>query len=119
MFLSTIGPAPTSQVVAETIPQARPVSLWLQAVKDGDQAQLKTCFSARMQRELEKEGWDNVMKIYQEVFKSEFGDYRPEDFSFRFQGSESVGTVLISYRGKTFPGLQVIKEGNEWRVDER
>ena len=119
MLLGAVGPGQGATQVKETIPQAQPVFLWLKAVKDGDQERLKTCFSDAMRGQFEKEGWDKVMAVYQGVFNKEFGDYRPEDFSFQFQGGESRGTVLISYHGRILPGLQVIKERNEWKVDER
>jgi len=111
------GQAPTKAV--EIIPQARPVAVWLKAVKDGNQEQLKSVFSETMRRKFDDEGWDKVMSVYQELFRKEFGEYRDEDFSFQFKGDENMGTVSIVYRGKTLPGLQVIRENNEWKVDER
>ena len=119
MFLSAVSFGQGAQEDRSVIPQAGPVAAWLKAVKDGDQEQLKTCFSENMRRQFDKEGWDQVMRTYQEVFKREFGEYSAEDFTFQFKGGESLGTVSIFYGGKTLPGLQVIKENNEWKIDER
>jgi hypothetical protein len=115
VFLSAAGQAASSDI----IPQARPVAAMLQAVRDGNQDQLKTVFSESMRRTFDSEGWDKVLRIYQEGFKKEFGEYRSADFSYQFAGGENKGTVLIIFKGKTLPGLQVIKEGTEWKVDER
>lgn len=119
MLLGTCSLSQAPSNTSATIPHARPVAALLTAVKEGDQDRLKTVFSESMRRQFASEGWDKVMKTYQDVFQKEFGDYRPEDFSFQYRGDDNRGTVSIVYRGKTLPGLQVIKEKNEWKVDER
>ena len=101
------------------LPPVRPVAVWLAAVKDADQEQLKTAFSEAMRRQFDRDGWDTAMRTYQEIFKKEFGDYRLEDFSFEFTGDENRGTVSIAYKGRTLPALRVINEKNEWKIDER
>lgn len=98
-------------------PEARPVVVWLEAVKEGDTKKLKTAFSERMQEPFAKAGWDKVLKAYQEVFTKAFGDYRLEDFSFKYKGDTKEGRVAISFKDKEFPGVRVVKEKNEWRVD--
>jgi hypothetical protein len=110
LLLSAVSFCQSAEKAKEQIPQARPVAIWLKAVKAGDTAQLKTAFSESMRRRFDQEGWDKVMKTYQEVFLKEFGDYKPEDFSYQFAGTENSGSVSIVYKGKTLPGLQVIKE---------
>jgi hypothetical protein len=119
MLLSAVSFGQTAGQAKEIIPQAQPVAAFLKAVMDGDQEQMKTVFSENMRRQFDSEGWDQAMKTYQTLFRKEFGEYKPEDFSFQFKGGESAGTVLITHRGRALPGLRVIKEGNEWRVDER
>jgi hypothetical protein len=104
---------------AKIAPQTKPVSAWLQAVRTGDKAQLKTVFSQRMQIRHAEMGWDKVMKAYQNVFKEEFGDYKLENFTFEFEGNEQTGKVSIVRKGKKLPGLRVIKEGSDWKVNER
>ncbi len=111
------GQAPTS---APAIPlQARSVAVWFMAVKAGDQEQLKTVFSETMRRQFEREGWDSVARTYREVFTREFGDYTLEEFSFAFKGDESRGYVSVAHKGRTLPGVMVIYEKSEWKVNER
>ena len=104
---------------AEVIPQARPVLVWLSAVKSGNQDQLKTAFSAAMQRQFEERGWGNVLMIYQEAFQKAFGDYAVADFSFEFAGGEDRGHVNIMHRGNKWPAVLVIRESTGWKVNER
>jgi arylsulfatase A len=99
--------------------QARPVFNLLRAARRGDLEGLKTVFSQRMRGQLDGEGWDKVLARYREAFKKEFGDYRPGEFVFQFTGGEEKGTVEISRKGKKLPGLQVIKEGADWKIDEK
>ena len=103
----------------EIVPQARPVFTWLKAVKSGDQELLKAVFSRRMRTRLEKRGWGKVLKQYEKVFRESFGDYALGDFSFEFTGGEKKGQVAVVQNGKKFPGLQVIKEDADWKVNER
>ncbi|HEX6728988.1 MAG TPA: hypothetical protein VF074_03210 [Pyrinomonadaceae bacterium] len=101
------------------IPQAQPVVSWLMAVREGAEKKLKTTFSERMRKRFDETGWDEVLKTYQQAFEKEFGDYRLEDFAFEYSGGELEGKVSILYKGKKVPGVRVIKEQGEWRVDER
>jgi hypothetical protein len=103
----------------DVIPQARPVYAWLKAVREADQQQLGTVFSQAMRKRFDEEGWDNVLRTYQEVFKKTFGEYRLEDFAFEYTGGQEEGRVSVVHRGQKFPGLRVIKEANEWKVNER
>ncbi|MGH9970397.1 MAG: hypothetical protein ACREBG_21755 [Pyrinomonadaceae bacterium] len=109
----------TPEQAKEIAPHARPVFTWLKAVKERDQKQLKTVFSERMRKLFDKEGWHKTMKTYQKVFKDLFGDYKLEDFAFEFAGEEDKGKVSILYKGTELPGLRVIKESTDWKVDER
>lgn len=104
---------------SENIPQAQSVIRWLKAVKEGDQKLLKNVFSEKLRERFDEEGWDKVLKTYQKAFEKEFGDYRLEDFAFEFDGGEQKGKVLIFHKGKKLPGVQVIKEQNDWKVNER
>ncbi len=99
-------------------PQAQPVFAWFDAVKRGDRQQLERVFSARMRARFDKQGWDEVMRRYQSVFEHQFGDYRLETFTFEFTGGEAEGRVAIVYGDKKFPGVKVIKEDADWKVNE-
>ena len=82
------------------------VSIWLSAVKNGDQEQLKTAFSESMRRQFDQEGWAKVLMAYQDLFRSAFGDYELEDFSFAFTGGEDRGYVLITFKGMSAASIE-------------
>jgi hypothetical protein len=101
------------------IPQAQPIVKWLKAVKDGDQKKLKEVFAERMRKRFDEEGWEKALKSYKQAFQKEFGKYRLKDFTFEYSGGVQEGKVAIVYKGKKLPGVQVIKEQTDWKVDER
>ena len=114
-----LGFAVSPAEAAETIPQAQPVMALLKAAKEGDLELLKSAFSETMQKESEKTGWDTVMKQYQQGLEAAFGDYRLEDFTFDYKGSEEKGAVLVVHQGKTLPAMSVIRENAAWKLNER
>lgn len=114
-----LGFAKSSAEAAEPIPQSQPVIALLKAVKEGDQKQLQTAFSEKMRAQYDKVGWDKVLQRYHENFKTAFGDYKLEDFAFEYKGAEEKGSVSIVHKGKTLPGLSVLKEKAEWKLNER
>ncbi len=114
-----LGFATSSAEAAETIPQAQPVIALLKAVKESDQKQLQSAFSEKMQAQYDQEGWDKVLQRYKEGFKTAFGDYKVEDFAFEYKGDEEKGGVSVVHKGKTLPGMSVIKEKTEWKLNER
>ena len=101
------------------VPQARPVLVWLSAVKAGNQDALKTAFSESMRRQFDQAGWATVLTTYQGVFRKAFGDYALDDFAFDFTGGAESGQVIIVHKGNRLPGVQVIREGTDWKVNER
>jgi hypothetical protein len=119
LYSFSFGTSGTPTKPIAIIPQAKPVFAWLQAVKTGDKAQLKALFSQRMQTRHAETGWDKIMNTYQEVFKAEFGDYKLAEFTFEFKGDDKKGQVFVIHKGKKTPGLRVIKEGADWKVNER
>jgi hypothetical protein len=114
-----LGFATSPAEAAETIPQAQPVIALLKAAKEGDQKQLQSAFSEKMRAQYDKDGWDKVLKRYQEGFKSAFGDYTLEDFTFDYKGAEEKGTVSIVHKGKSLPGMSVAKGSAGWKLNER
>jgi hypothetical protein len=109
----------SSATAAETIPQARPVIALLRAVKEKDQKQLQSAFSEKMRAQYDKQGWDKVLQRYEEGFKKAFGDYKVQDFAFAYKGDGEKGEVSVAHKDKTHPGMSVIKEKAEWKLDER
>ena len=108
----------TSVKPQEITPQAKPVVTLLKAAKAGDLELLKTAFSARMKAKLDEDGWDDLLKTYQDSFNQEFGEYQIDDFAFEFTGSESEGQVSVVHKGKELPSLYVIKEEAGWKLNE-
>jgi NAD(P)-dependent dehydrogenase (short-subunit alcohol dehydrogenase family) len=45
--------------------------------------------------------------------------FRLNDFSFTFAGDREKGKVTLSHKGSEAFPLNVIKEGDKWKVDER
>jgi hypothetical protein len=117
--LVAISPIHSQGDPAAGVPQVRPVAALLTAVKDADQEQLKMVFSQKVKQQFDREGWDKALRTYQDMFKKEFGDYRLQDFSFGFNGDENRGTVSVAHKGRALPGLRVVNETNEWKIDER
>ena len=101
------------------IPQARPFLLLLEAVKNGDEHKLKTVHSERIKEGLEKKGWSNVMKQYQDAFKKEIWEYKLKEFTFEYEGSEMKGRVAIARNGNAIGKLHVIYENGIWKMNER
>ena len=48
-----------------------------------------------------------------------FGDYHLNNFSFTFSGDREKGRVTLFHKGKEAFALNVIKEGEKWKIDER
>ena len=101
------------------IPQARPFLLLLEAVKMRDEHKLKTVHSERIKEGLEKKGWANVMKQYQDAFKEQFGEYKLKEFTFEYEGNEMKGRVAIAHNGNALGKLHVIYENGVWKMNER
>lgn len=114
-----LGAGASSAPAAETVPQARPVTALLASVKDQDQKLFQTVFCKRLRAEFEKQGWEKVLRRYETAFDDAFGEYEVDDFAFEFSGDAEKGTVSVISRGKRFPGVMVVNEGGQWKVDER
>ena len=80
---------------------------------------MKTVHSERIKKSLEKKGWANVMKQYQDAFKEQFGEYKLKEFTFEYEGSEMKGRVAIARNGNALGKLHVIYENGVWKMNER
>jgi len=100
-------------------PEAAPVIAVLTALKDSDVAGFKNAYSKQIQEDQGQADWEKNLKEAQVNMKKLFGDYQLNDFSFTFVGGSEKGRVTLSHKGmEAFP-LNVIKEGNNWMVNER
>ena len=41
------------------------------------------------------------------------------DFEFFYLGDADAGKVTILFQGREFPDLRVVREGNDWKLDEK
>jgi len=121
MMVRSLIPSRTNQTV---IPQAKPVIAWLESSKTSDLDLFKTVWSSRMIEirippENNDERWKELLEGYKQSWSEEFGEYVISDFVFTYEGDDSEGEVVIEFKGKKYGGLSVIKEDDEWKVNER
>jgi len=105
---------------------ARPVFLWIGAVKEKRPDLLAQAFSSSARKELEGMSWTEVLRRYDELWREKFGSWRVEDFHFvgslRSGDQPNRGIVIVAYKP---PGAKVakrtqvpvVREGENWYVD--
>ena len=103
----------------KTPPEAAPVIAVLMAAKGNDVAGFKNAYSRRIREDKDQGDWEKNLKEAQANMKKLFADYQLNDFSFTFAGDGERGKVTLSHKGKEAFPLNVIKEGDKWKVDER
>jgi hypothetical protein len=103
----------------KTPPEAAPLIAVLEAAKASDAAAFKKAYSKRLREDKVQGDWEKNVKEAQANMKKLFGDYQLKDFSFTFAGDKEKGKVTLSHKGKEAFALNVIKEGDEWKLDER
>jgi len=73
-----------------------------------------------MQRKVEADAWQRVFDSYLTVVKNDYGDYSLDDFRYTFSGDTNSGQVVIIFKGETSSdGFEVVKEGDQWKINER
>jgi hypothetical protein len=103
----------------KTPAEAAPVIAVLKAVQGADVAGFMNAYSREIREDKSQGDWQKNLKEAQVNMKRLFGVYQLDDFSFTFDGNREKGKVTLSHKGKEAFPLNVIKEGNEWKVDER
>ena len=104
---------------ADNTMEAAPVIAVLKAAQDSDVTAFRDAYSKRIREGKEQADWENNLKEAQANMKKVFGDYQLKDFSFTFAGDKEKGKVTLSHKGKEAFPLNVIKEDDKWKVDER
>jgi hypothetical protein len=99
--------------------EVAPVIAVLKAAKDSDVAGFKNAYSKEIREDKGQGDWKQNLKEAQVNMNKLFGDYQLSDFSFTFAGNSEKGKVTLSHKGREAFPLNVIKEGNSWKVDER
>jgi hypothetical protein len=113
------GAFASSGQAADSNAQAKPIITLLKCVKEKDERQLESVFSEKLRVEFAKRGWDKVLQEYEAEFNKELGEYTMDDFAYEFSGDEETGEVSLTFKGKKFPGLRVVNENGEWKMNER
>jgi hypothetical protein len=98
--------------------QAKPIIDWLNAMKTSDLELFKSVYSQRMQTRIENRGWEKTFSKYQHECNKEFADFKLTDFVFSFEGDEQAGNVTVTFKDRLLPPLDIIKENNEWKINE-
>ena len=84
-----------------------------------DVTAFKNAYSKRIREDKDQGDWEKNLKEAQAAMKKQFGDFQLKDFGFKFEGDKVKGKVALSHKGKEMFPLAVIKEGGNWKVDER
>lgn len=104
---------------ATASPQAKPFLDFLESLKTSNLQLFKTVYSKRMKAGFEKQGWDKVFRQYQDECRTEFGDFELTDFDLFFEAENRPDVLKIEFKGKQLGSLQLIKENNLWKINER
>jgi hypothetical protein len=99
--------------------EAAPVIAMLKAAKDTDVAGFKNAYSKEIREDKGQGDWKKNLQEAQVNMNKLFGDYQLRDFSFTFAGDRGKGKVTLSHKGREAFPLNVIKEGDTWKIDER
>ena len=103
-------------------PQIQLILRWLKAVKDSDIALLKTVCSKRVRKGFEEMGWEKALAMYEGMFQEQIGEFELDDVKFEYskhKGSDIRGKVRVTINNRRLPSLLVVKEGSEWKIEER
>lgn len=99
--------------------EAAPVIAMLKAVKGSDVAGFKNAYSKEIREDKGQGDWQKNLKEAQANTNKLFGDYQLSDFSFTFAGDSEKGKITLSHKGREAFPLNVIREGDTWKIDER
>ena len=97
----------------------QPFINWVKAIKASDVEAFKSAYSENMRKSLDGKGWQKALEEYKNNFEKEFGDFKVEDFTIRFEAEgKDQGRLVIKLKSEDLPSLNIIKEEGAWRIDE-
>ena len=99
--------------------EAAPVIALLKAAKDSDVAGFKNAYSKEIREDKGQGDWQKNLKEAQVNTNKLFGDYQLSDFSFTFAGDSEKGKITLFHKGREAFPVDVIKEEDTWKIDER
>ncbi len=114
-------------IVGKIPEMARPVMIWLHAVKHRRPDLLQQAFSSRVKRrpKFQSRTWEETLLYFDRLWREKFGNWDTSDFHFygisQREGEPNRGSVLVKYEpeGRTAQTTQVavVREGDQWFVD--
>ncbi len=111
---------PAAQSEEAKLPlEHKPFLAWIKAIKESNIEIFKAVYSKNMQKSIARKGWKETLAKYKKNFDQQFRDYRPKDFTITFQPfGKNKGILLIKFKGKDLPDLDITKEEDEWKINE-
>ncbi len=113
--------APSPREIARAIPkEAQPIVDWMRAIVTSDLELFKTSFSKRMRVKLEREGWEETLRKYHDLFATTYEalDLSAIVYEVKRQGERTK--VSMTYEETSSLGaLRVTEEDGAWKLDER
>lgn len=111
------GGAPSAK--AQPPAQALPVIAMLRAAQAKDAAAFRATYAKRIRDGKEQSDWEkNVAEANASVGRL-FGGASVDELTFTFTGDADAGKVTIARPSQPPVTLAVVREGTEWKLDER
>ena len=100
------------------IPQSTPFENVLKALTKNKPLLFKNSFSQRViDGEEDLTVWAERIEEGQRKFGRRFPDYRIKDFKYGFDAAESK--LIVYYKGEESFRMKVVKEGGQWKLNEK
>lgn len=97
----------------------QPFITWVKAIKASDLEAFKSAYSENMRKSFAGKGWQKSLDEYKRSFEKELGDFKVEDFAIAFEADgKEQGRLLVRFKEKDLPPLNVVKEDGAWKIDE-
>ncbi|XLS30390.1 hypothetical protein ACJD0Z_06085 [Flavobacteriaceae bacterium M23B6Z8] len=101
----------------ESIEQSKPFINVLIALENDAVELFKNSFSKEINDSKDATStWEERLKEGEEKFSERFGDYDLQDFTFTF--IDSTSQLQVWFQKKEAFKIRVVKEGNEWKLNQ-
>jgi len=120
LLLSSLFLLFTFSMVAQKkhLRQSKPFEQVLKALKKDKPELFMNSFSARIvDGETDLAVWSERIEEGQRKFGRRFPDYRIKDFKYGFDAAESK--LIVYYKGEESFRMKVVKEGGQWKLNEK
>lgn len=100
------------------MPEAEPFIQVIEAVQANDVNKFKNAFSMRINEEDKNTDWLENLNEAKANFESSYGKrYNLREFSFKYDHKSNL--LIVSYKEKEQFRIALIKEKNNWKLNER